>query len=94
MNTYLWINLSRQIQGHFIACMGAWMRQGNSACAVSTDFLVMFYVELTNKFAESWKIQDSARFKSQTEFKKEKKRKIIHLHNNSSNPFVYTKECF
>jgi hypothetical protein len=54
----------------------------------------MFYVQLTNQFAESWKIQESARFQSQTEFKKEKKRKIIHLYNNSSNPFVYTKECF
>jgi hypothetical protein len=70
------------------------MRQGNRACAVSTDFLVMFYIQLTNQFAESWKIQDSARFQSQTEFKKEKKRKIIHLYNNSSNSFVYTKECF
>jgi hypothetical protein len=74
MNTYLRINLSRQIQGHFIACMGAWMRQGNRVCAVSTDFLVMFYVQLTNQFAESWKIQDSARFQSQTEFKRKRKK--------------------
>jgi len=75
MNTYLRINLSRDIQGHFIASMGAWMRQGKRACAVSTDFLVMFCVQLTNKFAESWKIQDSERFQSQTEFKQKKKKK-------------------
>jgi hypothetical protein len=70
MNTYLRINLSRQIQGHFIACMGAWMRQGNRACAESTDFSVMFYVQLTNKFAESWKFKTLQDFKARQNSKK------------------------
>ncbi len=45
-------------------------------------------------------LQKAGRFKTLQDFKarqnskKKKKRKIIHLHNNSSDPFVYTKECF